>query len=102
MTSIFFDVFPPFLQLYFPVEPSGARERPAPVHSHQGEEACLQQDCQPGTTRQLQLNQVLFQGKCVTIVLDLEVLQKGDMEGKKIGNPVTIGPDGKVGFLLRF
>ena len=72
------------------------------MHSHPDEEVCLLPDAQPGTTRQLQLNQGLFQGKCVTIVLDLEVLQKGDMEGKKIGNPVTIGPDGKVGFLLRF
>ena len=55
-------------------------------------------------------NQVLFsfphktllilnnnQGKRVVIVLDLEVLQKGEMVGKKIGNPVTIGSDGKVG-----
>ena len=29
-------------------------------------------------------------------MLDLEVLQKGDVEGRKIGNPVNIGFDGKA------
>ena len=33
----------------------------------------------------------------MVIVLDLEVLQKGALVAKKIGNPVTIGSDGKVG-----
>ena len=37
------------------------------------------------------------QGKRVVIVLDLEVLQKGELVAKKIGNPVTIGSDGRVG-----
>jgi len=41
-------------------------------------------------------NQMANQGKRVIIVLDLELLQKGDVEGRKIGNPVTIGADGKV------
>jgi len=41
-------------------------------------------------------NQMADQGKRVTILLDLEVLQKGDVEGRKIGNPVNIGADGKV------
>ena len=35
-------------------------------------------------------------------MLDLEVLQKGEMVGKKIGNPVTIGSDGKVGQSFNF
>ena len=37
------------------------------------------------------------QGKRVVIVLDLEVLQRGELVAKKIGNPVTIGSDGRVG-----
>jgi len=44
--------------------------------------------------------QMANQEKRIIIVLDLEVLQKGDAEGRKIGNPVTIGlqfgADGKV------
>ena len=35
-------------------------------------------------------------------MLDLEVLQKGEMVAKKIGNPVTIGSDGKVGPYFNF
>ena len=35
-------------------------------------------------------------------MLDLEVLQKGEMVAKKIGNPVTIGSDGKVGSYFNF
>jgi len=41
-------------------------------------------------------NQMANQGKRVVIVLDLEVLQTGETVGKKIGNPATIGSDGKV------
>jgi len=41
-------------------------------------------------------SQMANQGKRVVIVLDLEVLQKGDSEGRKIGNPVSIRADGKV------
>ena len=90
-----------FHLLYFPVEPSGGRECPARVHCLQGEEARLQPDGQPGTTHQLQLTPTQYQGKRVVILLDLEVLQRGDAEGRKIGNPVPIGADGKVSFLLR-
>ena len=85
----------------FSVEPSGARGSPAPVHSDQGEEAGLQPDGKPGTI--LTTSSLTFahfyddQGKRVVIVLDLEVLQKGELVAKKIGNPVTIGSDGKVG-----
>jgi len=43
-------------------------------------------------------NQMANQGKRVVILLDLEVLQRGDAEGRKIGNPVAIGADGKVPF----
>ena len=32
-------------------------------------------------------------------MFDLEVLQKGALVAKKIGNPITIGSDGKVGLL---
>lgn len=41
-------------------------------------------------------NQVAGQTKRVVIVLELEVLQRGEAVGKKIGNPVTIGSDGTV------
>jgi len=41
-------------------------------------------------------NQMAYQSKRVIILLDLEVLQKGEMEGRKIGNPVTLGTDGQV------
>ena len=35
-------------------------------------------------------------GMRVTMLVDLEVLQRGEMVGKRIGNPATIGLDGKV------
>jgi len=41
-------------------------------------------------------NQVQGQSKRVVIVLELEVVERGDVVGKKLGNPVTIGSDGKV------
>jgi replication factor A1 len=41
-------------------------------------------------------NQMAAQSKRVVIVLELEVLQRGETVGKRIGNPVTIGSDGKV------
>jgi len=41
-------------------------------------------------------NQMAAQSKRVVIVLDLEVLQRGEEVGRKIGNPVAIGSDGKV------
>ena len=41
-------------------------------------------------------NQVAGQTKRVVIVLELEVLQRGEAVAKKIGNPVTIGSDGTV------
>jgi len=46
--------------------------------------------------KKLVCNQMANQGKRVVIVLDLEVLQKGELVAKKIGNPVTIGSDGRV------
>jgi len=41
-------------------------------------------------------NQMAGQAKRVVIVMDLEVLHRGETVGVKIGNPVTIGSDGKV------
>jgi len=41
-------------------------------------------------------NRMATQEKRVIIVLDLDVLQKGDTVGRKIGNPVHVGCDGKV------
>ena len=35
--------------MFRPVEPPDTRERPAPVHHHQGEEARVQPDGQPGS-----------------------------------------------------
>ena len=35
--------------MFLPVEPPDTRERPAPVHHHQGEEARVQPDGQPGS-----------------------------------------------------
>ena len=32
----------------------------------------------------------------MVVILDIEVLEKGPMVGEKIGNPATIGSDGKV------
>ena len=46
--------------------------------------------------KKLVCNQMAAQAKRVVIVLELEVLQRGEQVGKKIGNPATIGSDGKV------
>ena len=42
-------------------------------------------------------NQMAGQAKRVVIVMDLEVLHRGETVGVMIGNPFTIGYDGKVG-----
>ena len=41
-------------------------------------------------------NQMANQGKKAIIILDLEVLQRGELVGRTIGNPDPIGSDGKV------
>ena len=34
--------------------------------------------------------------KKVVVILELEVLKPGSEVGKRLGSPVTIGPDGKI------